>query len=92
MSGKKMETKPDTIMVHETVMESWLRDAGTVVAALALILPGVWLGSSVLELIGGFILIVLTVSRSSKAMRDRRMSIPEARAYLDRLERGEGDA
>lgn len=77
-------SKPEVIILHETVLQSWLIDASTFVMFLALIGIGVFLDSSAMQWIGA-IIGFLTIS-SRAAGRKNRLSFNGARKRIDELE------
>lgn len=80
-------TAKTVIIIKETPRESILRDAGTVVSAFALILPGWMIGSSAMQWLGatlGLLCLVVRIVMLSSDTTD--MTIAEARAKLDELE------
>lgn len=80
------EKKPaDTvIMVHETTLQSWARDAGTLALFAALIGIGIVADSAAMQWAGAIIAFITTCVRASGKVE--RLSIDEARAKLDELE------
>lgn len=73
------------ILVHETALNSWMRDASTFALFSGLIGIGVVLDSSALQWCGAIIAFITIGMRGSG--KAPRMSIAEARAKLDELER-----
>lgn len=80
--------KEKIIVVHETVAESYKKDAGSLVMALALILPGWMLGIDALSWAGVFIFVVVSLGAASREMKRGVMTIDKAREFLDDLEAG----
>lgn len=70
------------IISHETFWQALRVDATTYALALALILPGHWLGSAAMEWVG---FIVFFITLTSKAIAER-VTIDQARARLDEIE------
>jgi len=81
MSGQKNKT--EIIILHETVLQSYLVDSSTFLLFAALIGLGVFLDSGSLQWIGGLMGIFTICARTS---RRNRLTIAEARARLDELE------
>lgn len=77
------KTKTEVIILHETVLQSYLIDSSTFLLFLSLIGVGVYLDSTVLQFIGGLMGIVTISARS---IRQNRMTIEQARKRLDELE------
>ena len=76
----------NVIVIHETVAKSWARDASTLALFVALIGIGVFLESTAMQWIGAIVGFVAIVGRASKTHNDARMTIAEAREFLDKLE------
>ena len=79
-----MKTKIEIIFLHETVWQSWGRDAGTLALMVAAIGLGVYLQSTAMQWVGAIILLIwlFLLSASSNA---KKMSVKEAQAYLATL-------
>lgn len=79
---KTAEAKPQVIILHETVLQSWLRDASTFALFLALIGIGILLQSVALQWVGAIIgMLCLATVKISK-----RLSFDGARKYIDEME------
>lgn len=72
------------ILVHETALQSWLRDAGTFALFVALIGIGIVANSAAMQWIGAIMAFITSIIRSSGKVE--RLSIAEARAKLDAIE------
>jgi hypothetical protein len=72
------------IILHESVAQSWARDASSFALALAMIGVGVWLESSAIQWIGWFVWLVVLTTLASNATK--KMTIKEAREFLDEIE------
>ncbi|CAN7320293.1 hypothetical protein LJR009_001632 [Bosea sp. LjRoot9] len=72
------------IMVHETTLQSWARDAGTFVLFVALIGIGIVANSSAMQWIGAIMAFITTMVRSSGKVE--RLTVEQARAKLDAIE------
>ena len=70
------------IIVREEVSKSLMRDAGSVVAAWAMILPGWWLGSGVLSFIGGCLFLIVIGLRAAGARKSLERSPEQALAEI----------
>lgn len=79
-------SETEVIIVRETLRESIAKDVFSVAALTAAVSLGVWLESSAMQWIGGVLWILVVVSRLLRLLKDNRMSIEEARAFLDKLE------
>lgn len=71
------------IILHESTLQSWIRDASTFATFAGLIGIGVYADSGAMQWAGFFIAVMTVFSRAGKHIR--RMTIPEARAYLETL-------
>ncbi len=71
---------------RETPLESWKIDASTFALGLAFVGIGWVIGSSALQWMGAFVWIVFVASQAST--KSQRMTISEARKWLDDLEAG----
>jgi hypothetical protein len=87
MMGKKREI----IVVHETVSQSWKRDAGSLVAATLAVTPGYLLDIEALTWVGAAMFALSTVSAAERLVGDGEMSIEDARKRIDEIERLEAD-
>lgn len=72
------------LILHESIAQSWLRDASMFALAVSLIAPGWWLGSSAMQWAGLVVFFVAVLA----CVRPHRMTIAEARKKLDEIERG----
>ena len=77
-------SKPEIIILHETVLQSWLIDASTLAMFVALIGIGVFLDSSAMQWLGAIIGFLALTSRANSSKK--RMSFDEARKRIDELE------
>ncbi|PWL18858.1 hypothetical protein DKP76_07290 [Falsochrobactrum shanghaiense] len=82
--GGRATSKPEVIIVHETVLKSWMRDASTFILFAALIGIGVLLQSVALQWVGAIIAFITISAKATNV--GRSYSIPQARAKLDQLE------
>ena len=73
------------IIVRETALQSWARDAGSVCAAAVLILPGWWLGATWLSATGFLLFWVWLFNASFRAHKKHTFSVAEAKAEIDRI-------
>lgn len=72
------------IILHESVAQSWARDASSLVMAVAMIGIGVWLESSAMQWIGGIVWLLVLMSKASGVAK--KMTIGQARQKLDEIE------
>jgi hypothetical protein len=81
-----MSDKTKIMLIHESVVMSWLRDASTFALFFALIGIGWFIGSSVLEVVGA---IVAFITIASTPLKEKsKFTVAEARAELDKIEAG----
>jgi len=83
MGEKATETQ--FIIIHETVLRSWMRDASTFVLFSALIGVGVVVDSSAMQWAGFLVALVAILSRVG-TIKAKRMTRQEAIAHLHSLE------
>lgn len=82
LEGKERK-KTEIIVLHETVLQSYLIDSSTFLLFAALIGLGVYLDSSAMQWVGAIIGFFTMCGRIN---RQSRLTIPEARAKLDEME------
>ena len=74
------------IIIRETALQSWLRDASTVAAFIVLIGIGIFLESAVMQIFGG-ILEMLTLFTGFSGIKSKNpFTFYQARKRLDELE------
>jgi hypothetical protein len=76
----------EVIIITESVRQSWLRDASSVAAFVALIGIGIVLDSTAMQWVGAIIGFLLITQRMSRLVKDNRFTIEEARKRLDEIE------
>lgn len=81
-----MSDKQTVIVISETVLESWARDAGTFAVFIGFCAVGWFLDSQALQWIGSIMAMIAVVGRTARTMNRSRMTIAQARAKLDELE------
>lgn len=79
-------SETEVIMVRESLRESVMKDISSVAALTGAVSLGVYLESSAMQWIGGILWMLVVTSRLLRFVKDNRMSIEEARAFLDKLE------
>ena len=80
-----MADKPtEVIIINETVWESWQKDIVSFGSLIICIAVGVYLDSSALQWIAGFMFILMLLTRA--LAQTKRLTIPQARKRLDELE------
>lgn len=75
--------KTEVMIIHETVLQSYLIDTSTFIMFAALIGLGVYLDSAAMQWVGALIGFVTIAGRIA---RHGRMTIEQARKRLDELE------
>ncbi len=73
------------ILLKESAVELWKRDAGTVAACFALILPGWFIGSYALQFVGALMLVVLVFFRATGARKQYERTLEDARDEIAAL-------
>jgi hypothetical protein len=79
-------SKTRITVLHEALWQSIAKDAFSTLMLLGSIGIGVWVGSATLQWFGGFIFILWVMGRASQRDNSSRMTIAEARAFLDQIE------
>lgn len=76
------ETKPQStfIVVHETVLQSWLRDASSFAVFAGLVGLGVAVGSSAMQWAGFFVAVLILFARATG--KTKRLTREEAIEFL----------
>jgi hypothetical protein len=69
------------IVIHETVLHSWMRDASTFALFAGLIGVGILADSTAMQWAGFFVAIVACIARAS-GMKTKRMTRDEAIVFL----------
>lgn len=82
-----MSKSAEVIIVTETALQGWMRDAGSAVMFIALIGIGVFLESNAMQWVGAIIGFIVIISRAMRIAKDNRYTIAKARARLDEIER-----
>lgn len=80
------EKRPEVIILHETIAQSWGRDAASFALFASLIGLGVLLDSSVMQWVGALIGFLVICNHTGSFFKKNRMSIDQARKRLDELE------
>lgn len=76
------------VIIHETVVKSWLRDLSTFALFSAMIGVGWFLDSSAMQWMGAIIAFITILARATGLHKKNRKNIAEARLFLDDLEAG----
>jgi hypothetical protein len=80
-----MKEQPKILIIHESVKHSLARDAGTFALVVGVIGTGVFLQSSAMQWAGFIMLALAALALASNG--DKRMTVTQARAYLDEIEK-----
>lgn len=83
-----MSEKTEIIVVHESVLASYLKDIASVGSLTAAVGLGIWLDSAALQWVAGLLWIVMILTASFKTTNDKRMTVVDARKRLDEIEAG----
>lgn len=83
-----MSKSPEVIVIHESVLASYLKDIGSVGSLTAAVGLGIWLDSAALQWVAGLLWIVMILLASFKSTNDKRMTLADARKRLDEIEAG----
>jgi len=83
-----MTDRKEVLIIHETVRESWIKDASTFALFLALIGIGVLLGSPAMQWVGALFGFLAIMYRASEARKQNTFTVAEARSRLDEIEEG----
>lgn len=76
------ETKKEIIILHETALQSWMRDASSVVMFVALIGIGVYLDSSAMQWVGAILGFLTIIGKASALHNKSKIMIEQARMKL----------
>lgn len=82
-----MKTKTEFVVIHETTLQSWGRDASTFVLFAALIGLGVLLDSSAMQWMGAIVGFIAVCARTRPNVH--RVDANGARRLLDKIEAAE---
>jgi len=82
---EEIKTEPKIMLVQETPMQSYKKDAGTVVACLALVLPGWLIGSAALQWVGAMMFVFWLIARVFGTSKDNTYTLDQAKAKIDAM-------
>lgn len=82
-------SKPEVILIKETLIVSLARDAGTLAMIVSMIGIGVFLESAAMQWVGAIMAFVTIATLDSGTRKRCTMSVSEARRRLDEIERGD---
>ena len=77
----------EIILLRERLVDSIIKDCFTFVMVASLCLVGWALQATVLEWVGGFMALLMLLEKSLRSSKRCTMTIPQARARLDEIER-----
>jgi len=89
ISAPPQRPRVEVIIIRESIWRSLCRDIGTLILFAALIGLGRILGSTVMEWVGALVAMFAITSMALRPMMRNRLTVSEARARLDEIERGE---
>lgn len=72
------------IVLHETPLQSWVRDASSVVMFITLIGIGVFLESNAMQWVGAILGFLVIIGKAANL--SNKMTVSEARAHLAALD------
>lgn len=81
-----MSKELPVVIIHETILKSWLRDLSTFALFAALIGLGLLLNSSAMQWMGAIIAFLTIFGKASGLHKKNRKTIAEARQFLDELD------
>ena len=81
-----MSKEAPVVIIHETTLKSWLRDASTFALFASLIGLGIILNSGAMQWMGAIIAFLTIGGKASGLHKKNRKTIAEARQFLDDLE------
>lgn len=84
-----MKQPPEVILIHETKLDSVVKDGTTFAMFVALIMIGVILDSAAMQWVGALIGFIVIVGRGARIAKDNRFTVDAARKRLDQIEAGE---
>lgn len=84
MTGRE-KVRAEVIVLHETVLDSVLKDACSFVTIAAVIGFGRWIGSPLMEDLGFLMLVILGLGLAF-LRKKYHMTVPEARRLLDEID------
>ena len=64
-----MTAAPEFLIIHETIRQSWARDAGSYLLIVATIGTGWWLGSPAMQWLGFLMLVVAALAKIQSKCR-----------------------
>lgn len=82
----KSDDSDTVILIHETILQSLARDAGTFATIAGLVAIGIVVESTALQWIGAIMGFLTVIARSSGAVQRSRMTVAQARTKLDEIE------
>lgn len=82
--------KPEVILIRESAVQSWLKDAGTYAMFVGLTGTGWLLDSAAMQWAGLIVAFLAVLYQSGGEERRCTMTIDQARKRLDEIECGEG--
>lgn len=84
-----MSDKKEVIILYETALQSWIRDASSAVMFIALIGIGVLLESSAMQWVGALLGFLVIIGKAVNHHNKSKMTVAQARKRLDEIEAGQ---
>lgn len=81
-----MKKHVEIIILHETTLGSWIRDASSLALFVSLIGIGVYLDSSAMQWLGAIVGFMVLVGKSINLSNKSKVSFEEARRRIDEIE------
>lgn len=81
-----MKKHVEIIILHETPLGSWIRDASSLALFVSLIGIGVYLDSSAMQWLGAIVGFMVLVGKSINLSNKSKVSFEEARRRIDEIE------
>lgn len=83
-----IDRETHVIVLHETVLQSWARDAGSFAMIVGIIGVGVALDSSAMQWVGAVCAFLALIGRASG--KTKRLTKAEAIEYIESLDKVDG--
>lgn len=81
-----MSKDREVIILHETALQSWIRDASSAVMFIALIGIGVYLESSAMQWVGAVLGFLTIIGKAINHHNQSKMTVEQARKKLDAID------
>lgn len=81
-----MSKTPEVIVVHESILASYLKDFATFGSLCAVVGIGVVLDSPALQWVAGLCWVIVVLGAAMKSINSQRFTVAGARKRLDEIE------